>query len=80
MAGLEECSETKAPEVYVTLIPRDGIGRGGSVSKESACHAEDPGLIPGSGRSPGEGNGTWASHSITVDFCDMVKLCMCYVC
>ena len=28
-----------------------------SVSKESACNAGDPGLIPGSGRSPGEGNG-----------------------
>ena len=28
-----------------------------SVSKESACSAADPGLIPGSGRSPGEGNG-----------------------
>ena len=27
------------------------------VSKESACNAGDPGLIPGSGRSPGEGNG-----------------------
>ena len=25
--------------------------------KESACSAGDPGLIPGSGRSPGEGNG-----------------------
>ena len=24
--------------------------------KESACKAGDPGLIPGSGRSPGEGN------------------------
>ena len=30
---------------------------GGSDSKESACNAEDPGLIPGSGRCPGEGNG-----------------------
>ena len=30
---------------------------GGSNSKESACSAEDAGLIPGSGRSPGEGNG-----------------------
>ena len=30
---------------------------GGSDSKESACNAGDPGLIPGSGRSPGEGNG-----------------------
>ena len=25
--------------------------------KEYACNAGDPGLIPGSGRSPGEGNG-----------------------
>ena len=31
---------------------------GGSDHKESACNAGDPGLIPGSGRSPGEGNGT----------------------
>ena len=30
---------------------------GGSDSKESACNAEDPGSIPGLGRSPGEGNG-----------------------
>ena len=30
----------------------------GSDSKESACNAEDLGLIPGSGRSPGEGNAT----------------------
>ena len=34
--------------------------------KESACNAGDPGLIPGSGRSPGEGIGyplqySWAS-------------------
>ena len=28
-----------------------------SVSKESARSAGDPGLIPGLGRSPGEGNG-----------------------
>ena len=27
-----------------------------SVGKESACNAEDLGLIPGSGRFPGEGN------------------------
>ena len=30
---------------------------GGSDSKESACHAGDPDLIPGLGRSPAEGNG-----------------------
>ena len=28
---------------------------GGSVGKESVCNAGDPGLIAGSGRSPGEG-------------------------
>ena len=30
----------------------------GSDGKESACNAGDPGLIAGSGRSPGEGNGS----------------------
>ena len=29
---------------------------GSSAGKESACNAGGPGLIPGSGRSPGEGN------------------------
>ena len=29
---------------------------GGAGGKESAYNAEDPGLIPGSGRSPGERN------------------------
>ena len=30
--------------------------RGGSDGKESACNEGDLGLIPGLGRSPGEGN------------------------
>ena len=30
---------------------------GGSDGKESACNAEDPGSIPGLGKSPGKGNG-----------------------
>ena len=30
---------------------------GGSDSKESACNAGDPGLIPGLGRFPGGGHG-----------------------
>ena len=29
----------------------------GGQGRESACGAGDPGSIPGSGRSPGEGNG-----------------------
>ena len=36
---------------------------GGSVSKESACNVGDPGLIPGLGRSPGEGNGNPLQYS-----------------
>ena len=34
-----------------------------SVGKESACNAQDMGLIPGSGRSPGEGNGSPLQYS-----------------
>ena len=36
---------------------------GGSDSKESACNAGDPGLSPGSGRSPGEGDGNPLQYS-----------------
>ena len=34
-----------------------------SVSKESACNVGDPGSIPGSGRSTGEGIGYTLPHS-----------------
>ena len=34
---------------------------GGSAGKESACNAGDPGSIPGSRRSTGEGIGTHSS-------------------
>ena len=34
-----------------------------SVGKESACNAGDPGSNPGSGRSPGEGNGNPLQYS-----------------
>ena len=34
-----------------------------SVGKESACNAGDLGLIPGLGRSPGEGNGNPLQYS-----------------
>ena len=34
---------------------------GGSDSKESACNAGDLGSVPGSGKSPGEGNGSHSS-------------------
>ena len=36
---------------------------GGSNGKESACNARDLGSIPGSRRSPGEGNGSPLQYS-----------------
>ena len=36
---------------------------GDSDGKESACSAGDPGLVPGLGRSPGEGNGNPLQYS-----------------
>ena len=36
---------------------------GGSDGKASACHVGEPGLIPGSGRSPGEGKGNPLQYS-----------------
>ena len=38
-------------------------GSGNSDGKESACSVGDPGLIPGSGRSPREGNGNPLQYS-----------------
>ena len=38
--------------MYITGLPRWLTG------KESACQPGDTGLIPGLGRSPGEGNGS----------------------
>ena len=45
-----------------TLYPEPRLP-GGSDSKESACSGKDPGLIPGLGRSPGEGNGNQLQYS-----------------
>ena len=41
---------------YYSALRRTRVP-GSSVGKESACNAGDPGSIPGSGRSPGEGKG-----------------------
>ena len=45
------------PIVYKKDFP------GGSGGKESTCNAGDLGLIPGLGRSPGEGNGNPLQYS-----------------
>ena len=36
---------------------------GGSGGKESACNTEDPGSVPGLGRSPGGGHGNPLQYS-----------------
>ena len=41
----------------------EGDFPGGSDGKASAYNAGDPGLIPGSGRSPGEGHGNPLQYS-----------------
>ena len=43
---------------------------GGSNGKESTCNVGDPGSIPGSGRSPGEGNGNLLPSSCLGNFMD----------
>ena len=42
---------------------RSGSFPGGSVGKECTCNTGDPGLIPGSRKSPGEGNGNPLQYS-----------------
>ena len=39
------------------MNPKSSGLPGGSAGKVSACNVQDPGSIPGTGRSPGEGNG-----------------------
>ena len=55
----EETADPKTLRKVNLVTPSPDIWGfpGDSDSKESACSAEDPGSIPGMGRSPGEGNG-----------------------
>ena len=48
---MKEEMNRQRPNEYQVGFP------GGSDSKASAYNVGEPGLIPGSGRSPGEGNG-----------------------
>ena len=50
--------EWKLPQIRNYMFAVCSVGfPGGSVIKESACIVGDLGSVPGSGRSPGEGNG-----------------------
>ena len=55
-------SQLKAPEKF-PCSPRFLGFPHSSVGKESSCNAGDSGSIPGSGRSPGEGNCYLLQHS-----------------
>ena len=62
-AGLTSAPAVRAPR------PSDG--------KASACNAGDLGLIPRSGRSPGEGNGNPLQYSChSLDWCLVAKSCV----
>ena len=43
--------------MYHPALPSVGGFPDNSVDKESTCNARDPSLIPGLGKSPGEGKG-----------------------
>ena len=66
ISGMQEWFNTKELINVINYIMRTNVIKNdhlsvgfpcGSVGKESACNAGDLGLIPASGRSPGEGKG-----------------------
>ena len=58
--------EPRSPALQADTLLSEPPGKpnyGGSDGKASVCNVGDPGLIPGSGRSPGEGNGNPLQYS-----------------
>ena len=62
-------SASRIPYCYLILSTEFNFP-GGSDSKASACNAGDLGSIPGSGRSPGEGNGNPLQYSYLLSLLD----------
>ena len=58
-----DCKGTSVGQVLGVLLLLIFEFPGGSEDKASACHEGDPGSIPGSVRSPGEGNGNPLQYS-----------------
>ena len=69
MQVFSELHVTLSKEFYL-IYPRLSGFSAGSDSKESACNAGDLGLIPGSGRSHGEGNSYPLQNSCLENFMD----------
>ena len=59
----------RLPTLIFLVFPGDSDG------EESTCNAGDSGLIPGSGRSPGEGIGSSLQYSWASLVAQMVKNC-----
>ena len=57
--------------IYINSFIHGGFP-GGSDSKESACNVGDVGLIPGLGRSSGEGNGYPVQYSCLENSMDCI--------
>ena len=57
-----QCSHPRSVFIFIHIFPYLGLPCS-SNGKESACDARDQGLIPGSGRSSGEGNGNPLQYS-----------------
>ena len=47
----------------VVILKDNVFKQNGSNDKDSVCSAREPGLVPVSGRSPGEGNGNPVQYS-----------------
>ena len=62
--GLQTTDSVPLPSAILEGFP------GGSEGKASACNVGDPGSIPGSGRSPREGNGNPLQYCCLENFMD----------
>ena len=67
-----EAPSRTQPTALISGVGKDGFP-GSSVGKESTCKAGDPSLIPGSGRSPGEGIGYPLQYSWAFLVAQIVK-------
>ena len=54
--------DPRFPPISLTFLVAQSVKNPPAV-KETSCNAGDPSLIPGSGRSPGEGNGNQLQYS-----------------
>ena len=63
-AAVHGVTESGMTELLTLTLTQDYLGfPAGSVVKNLPANAGDTGLIPGSGRSPGEGNGNPLQYS-----------------